>query len=93
MEDSKCWLLTNSASNSLQEIIFDTLGYKAPVLRKCIDIEIFQHLQSTETQINSIQSHCGTDLWRLLNLEHLVVLLVGPISHTSIKYMDYIEMF
>ena len=29
----------------------------------------------------------------LLSLEHLVILLPGPISHTTIQCMDYIEMF
>ena len=29
----------------------------------------------------------------MLNLEHLVGLLAGPISHTSIQYMDYVEIF
>ena len=28
-----------------------------------------------------------------LNLEHLVVLLAGPISHTSTQYMDFVEIF
>ena len=31
--------------------------------------------------------------WCLLNLEHLVVLLAGPISHTSIQYMDFVDIF
>ena len=30
---------------------------------------------------------------RLLNPEHLVVLLAGPISHTSTQYMDFVEIF
>ena len=30
---------------------------------------------------------------RLLNPEHLVVLLVGAISQTSIQYMDFVEIF
>ena len=29
----------------------------------------------------------------LHNPEHLVVLLAGPISRTSIQYMDFVEMF
>ena len=29
----------------------------------------------------------------LLNPEHLVVLLAGPISHTSTQYMDFVEIF
>ena len=29
----------------------------------------------------------------LLNPEHLVVLLSEPISHTSIQYMDFVEIF
>ena len=29
----------------------------------------------------------------LLNLEHLVVLLAGPISHTSTRCMDFVEIF
>ena len=28
-----------------------------------------------------------------LNPEHLVLLLAGPISHTSIQYMDFVEIF
>ena len=28
----------------------------------------------------------------LLNPEHLVVLLAGPVSHTSIQYVDYVEI-
>ena len=34
---------------------------------------------------------CGR--WRLLNPEHLVVLLAGQVSHTSIQYMDFVEFF
>ena len=30
---------------------------------------------------------------RLLNPENLVVLLAGPISHTSIQYMDFVKIF
>ena len=30
--------------------------------------------------------------WRLLNPEHLVVLLAGPISHTSTQYIDFVEI-
>ena len=30
---------------------------------------------------------------RLLNPEHLVLLLAGSISHTSIQYMDFVEIF
>ena len=30
---------------------------------------------------------------RLLNLEHLVVLLAGPISHTSTQYIDFVNFF
>ena len=30
---------------------------------------------------------------RLLNPEHLFVLLSEPISHTSIQYMDFVEIF
>ena len=30
---------------------------------------------------------------RLLNLEHLVVLLAGPISHSSTRCMDFVEIF
>ena len=30
---------------------------------------------------------------RLLNTEHLVVLLAGPISHTSTQYMDFVDIF
>ena len=29
----------------------------------------------------------------LLNPEHLVVLLAGPIFHASIEYMDFVEIF
>ena len=29
----------------------------------------------------------------LLNPDHLVVLLAGPISHTSTQYMDFVEIF
>ena len=29
----------------------------------------------------------------VLNPEDLVVLLVGPISHTSFQYMDFVEIF
>ena len=29
----------------------------------------------------------------LLNLEHLVVLLAAPISHTATQYIDFIEIF
>ena len=28
----------------------------------------------------------------LLNPEHLVVLLAGPISHTSTQYMDFVKI-
>ena len=28
---------------------------------------------------------------RLLNLEHLVVLLAGPIFHTSTQYIDFVD--
>ena len=28
-----------------------------------------------------------------LNPEHLVVLLAGPIFHTSIRYVDFVEIF
>ena len=31
--------------------------------------------------------------WRLLNPEHLVMFLAGPISHTSTQYMDFVEIF
>ena len=30
---------------------------------------------------------------RLLNLEHLVMLLAGSISHISIRHMDFVEIF
>ena len=30
---------------------------------------------------------------RLLNPEHTVVLLAGPISHTNTQYMDFVEIF
>ena len=30
---------------------------------------------------------------RFFNPEYLVVLLTGPISHTSTQYMDYVEIF
>ena len=30
---------------------------------------------------------------RLLNPEHLIVLLAGPVSHISIQYMDFVEIF
>ena len=43
-----------------------------------------------------IASCDGCHAWsrrRLLNLEHLVVLLAGPISHTSIRCMDFVEIF
>ena len=30
---------------------------------------------------------------RLLNPEHMIVLLAGPISHTSSQYMDFVEIF
>ena len=29
----------------------------------------------------------------LLNLEHLVLLLAGPISHISIQCMDFVKVF
>ena len=29
--------------------------------------------------------------WRLLNQEHLVMLLAGPISHTSTQYIDFVD--
>ena len=29
----------------------------------------------------------------ILNLKHLVELLAGPVSHTSIQNMDYVEFF
>ena len=29
---------------------------------------------------------------RLLNPEHLVVLLTGPTSHTGTQYIDYVEI-
>ena len=28
-----------------------------------------------------------------INPEHLVVLMAGPISHTSTQYMDFVEVF
>ena len=43
-----------------------------------------------------IASCDGCHAWsrrRLLNLEHLVVLLAGPISHTSTRCMDLVEIF
>ena len=43
-----------------------------------------------------IASRDGCHAWsrrRLLNLEHLVVLLAGPISHTSTRCMDLVEIF
>ena len=43
-----------------------------------------------------IASCDGCHAWsrrRLLNLEHLVVLLAGPISHTSTRCMDFVEIF
>ena len=43
-----------------------------------------------------IASCDGCHAWsrrRLLNLEHLVVLLAGPISHTSTWCMDFVEIF
>ena len=30
---------------------------------------------------------------RVLDPEHLVVLLAGPFSHTSTQYMDFVEVF
>ena len=30
---------------------------------------------------------------RLLSSEHLVVLLAGPISHSSTKYIDFVDIF
>ena len=29
----------------------------------------------------------------LFNAEHQVVLLAGPTSHTSIQYMDFVQIF
>ena len=31
--------------------------------------------------------------WCLLSRGHLVALLAGPVSHTSIQYMNYVEIF
>ena len=36
---------------------------------------------------------CDGGRWHLLNPEHLVVLLAGPISHSSTQYMDFGEIF
>ena len=36
---------------------------------------------------------CLFDRQRFLSPEHLVVLLAGPISHTSSQYMDFVEIF
>ena len=36
---------------------------------------------------------CGINVQRLFNLEHLLVLLAIPISHTSIQFMDLVEIF
>ena len=43
-----------------------------------------------------IASCDGCHAWgrrRLLNPEHMVVFLVGPISHTSTQSMDFVEIF
>ena len=46
------------------------------------------------SKLKLIVSCDGCYAWgrrRLLNPEHLVVLLAGPISHTSTQYIDFVD--
>ena len=45
------------------------------------------------TLIYLIASCDGYHAGRLLNPEHLGVLLTGSISHTSMRYMDLVQIF
>ena len=57
---------------------------------------ILQGLVTRSCQYFYLMASCdGCHAWsrrRLLIPEHLVVLLVGPISHTSTQYMDFVEI-
>ena len=46
------------------------------------------------SELKLIVSCDGCHAWgrrRLLNPEHLVVLLAGPIPHTSTQYIDFVD--
>ena len=48
------------------------------------------------SKLKLIASCDGCHAWgrrRLLNPEHLVVLLAGPISHTSTQYTDFVGFY
>ena len=49
-------------------------------------------LKINAKHISFYKTHSG-GLGLGLNLEHLVVLLAGPISHTSTRCMDFVEIF
>ena len=49
--------------------------------------------QERPQNISILCKHIIPHRQRLLNLEHLVVLLAGPISHTSTRCMDFVEIF
>ena len=46
---------------------------------------------SKRTLIASCDGYRAWGRWRLLNPEHLVVLLAGLISHTSTQYIDFVD--
>ena len=54
------------------------------------------HLDLSILYLTATCSCAGCHAWGkgcLLNPEHLVVLLAGPISHTSIQHMDFVKIF
>ena len=64
--------------------------------RNLVTFVIYMDLSLDLSILKLIASCDGCHAWsrrRLLNLEHLVVLLAGPISHTSTRCMDFVEIF
>ena len=64
--------------------------------RNLVAFVIYMDLSLGLSILKLIASCDGCHVWsrrRLLNLEHLVVLLAGPISHTSTRCMDFVEIF
>ena len=69
----------------------------AEIFNVSLDLVVFLLLLYMDLTILYLIASCdGCNAWgrrHLLNVEHLAVLLAGPISRTGTQYMDFVEIF
>ena len=61
------------------------------MLSYCANLKAIRYESTSLNRIVADKSH--RVIVALLNPEHLAVLLAGPISHTDIQCMDFVEIF